>query len=370
METLRRLTAIGLMSGTSIDGVDAALLETDGVDVFANKFSLTRHYDDALKEAIRSLLGEKGQEDKERLRKIEILLTMFHIQAVKDLLAEAEKNIADIDVIGFHGHTVFHNPAYHITRQIGDAGLMANELKVPVVSRFRNVDIKAGGEGAPLEAAYLVAISEKLPKPLGVINIGGVANITVIGENGELLAFHTGPGNALIDDWLRKRHGVEMDFDGVTAARGNPDEKIIAHLLNDDFFRKVPPKSLDRGYFAYALKSIDGLSVPDGAATLTAFTAAAIADGVKNYVEGKPLKWIVYGGGANNPTLVRYLRQYLQAPIEQAAEAGWNGNTLEAQSFAFLAVRSLFGLPLTFPKTTGVEEPSCGGKVFYPETGA
>ncbi|MBR7159045.1 MAG: anhydro-N-acetylmuramic acid kinase, partial [Alphaproteobacteria bacterium] len=195
METLRRLTSIGLMSGTSIDGVDAALVETDGVDVFANKVSLTRHYDDSLKEAIRTLLGEKGQQDKERLRKIEVLLTMFHVQAVKDLLSEAGKTIKDIDVIGFHGHTVFHNPAYHITRQIGDAALLANELKVPVVSRFRNVDVKAGGEGAPLEPAYLMAISEDMPKPLGFVNIGGVANITVIGVNGEMLAFHTGSGN-------------------------------------------------------------------------------------------------------------------------------------------------------------------------------
>ncbi|MBR7158574.1 MAG: anhydro-N-acetylmuramic acid kinase, partial [Alphaproteobacteria bacterium] len=174
-------------------------------------------------------------------------------------------------------------------------------------------------------------------------------------------------GNALLDDWMRKRHGVEMDFDGVMAARGTPDEKIVAHLLEDDFFKKVPPKSLDRDYFAYALKDIDGLSVPDGAATLTAFTAAAIADSVKNYVQDKPLKWIAYGGGANNPTIIRFLRNYLQTPVETASQIGWNGNTLEAQSFAFLAVRSLFGLPLTFPATTGVPEPSSGGKVFYPE---
>ena len=367
METLRKLKAIGLMSGTSIDGVDAALVETDGVDIFANNFSLSRHYNDTLKNAIRSLLGEKGTVDRERVRKIEVLLTMFHIQAVKDLLIEADEKIENIDVIGFHGHTIFHNPAYHITRQIGDATIMANELNVPVVSRFRNVDVKAGGEGAPLEPAYLMAISENMPKPLGMINIGGVANITIIGENGEMLAFHTGPGNALIDDWMRKRQGVEMDFDGLFAAKGTPNEKIIANLLKDDFFSKKPPKSLDRDYFFYALNNVDGLSVYDGAATLTAFTAAAIADGVKNYLPVKPLKWIVYGGGANNPSMIRYLRNYLQAPVENSNQIGWNGNTLEAQSFAFLAVRSLFGLALTFPNTTGVAEPSSGGKVFYPE---
>lgn len=367
MMELKRLRAIGLMSGTSVDGVDAAIVETDGVDVFANNISITRHYEASLKKAIFAVLGDKGLIDSDKVHKAELLLTLFHRDTVKDLLNKAGLSETDIDVIGFHGHTVVHNPAFKITRQLGDAQLLANELKIPVISRFRNVDIKAGGQGAPLEAAYLTAISSDLPKPLGIINIGGIANVTLIGENGEFQAFHTGTGNALLDEWMQKRYGVEMDFDGVEAARGTPDERILAKLFTDEFFAKAPPKSLDREYFRYALTDLDGLSVADGAATLTAFTVRAIKRAVDDFASVKPENWIVYGGGANNPTMMKYLKELFGVNVRNASEAGWNPVTLEAQSFAFLAVRSLFGLPLTFPSTTGVAEALSGGKLFNPE---
>lgn len=369
MTNIRRMTAIGLMSGTSVDGVDAALVETDGVDVFDNAVAITRHYRPELKEEIIALLGNETHQNEEKLNRANLLFTLFNGDTVLELLEKAGKKIEDIDVIGFHGHTLFHSPLLKVTRQLGNPQLLANELGVKVVSRFRNVDVKSGGQGAPLEAAYLVAITRDMEKPLGIINIGGIANVTAIGQNGEIQAFHTGPGNAIINDWMRKKHAIEMDFDGLEAARGNPDMRVVDDLLKDEFFAKIPPKSVDRNYFSFALHEVDGLSVSDGAATLTYFVAAAIKQALDNYLFIKPVKWVAYGGGANNPTLLRFIAKVLKSEVVKADELGWNGNTLEAQSFAFLAVRSLCGMPITYPETTGAPEPLSGGKLFYPFEG-
>lgn len=365
MEEIRKLTAIGLMSGTSGKGVDAALLETDGFDIFENRISLTAHYDDTLKEALYSVVSGAYKGDDDKLRKVELLLTLFHKDTVFALLEKAGKTINDVDIIGFHGHTVLHNAALKVTRQLGNAELLANELKINVVSRFRNVDIKAGGQGAPLEPAFLLSALQNVKKPVGVINIGGVISLTLIGENGEMQAFHTGTGNVLIDSFMHQKYGVEMDFDGLEAARGKPDEKVIEKLLRDDFFAKVPPKSLDARYFDYALDDVQGLSLQDAVSTLTMFSACSLAKSVEDFAFIKPKNWIVCGGGVNNPTLCRCIREVLGGDLMNSSEFGINPDTMEAQSFAFLAVRSLFGLPLTFPQTTGVAEDLSGGKLFY-----
>ena len=364
MEEIRKLTAIGLMSGASGKGVDAALVETDGFDIFENKVSLTNHYDDVLRQALCSVMSGKDSNDEEKIRKVELLLTLFHGDTVRLLLEKAGRSVEDIDVIGFHGHTVLHNAALHVTRQLGNAELLANELKINVVSRFRNVDIKAGGQGAPLEPAFLLAALRDEKKPLGVINIGGIMSVTLIGENGEMQAFHAGTGNVLVDKFMNQKYGLEMDFEGLEAARGKPDEKVIEKLLRDDFFTKTPPKSLDAGYFDYALDDVKGLALQDAVATLTAFSAYSLAQSVNDFAFTKPQKWIVCGGGANNPTLCRYIRESLGSELINSKEVGINPDTMEAQSFAFLAVRSVFGLPLTFPQTTGVAEDLSGGKLF------
>ena len=362
MEVIRPLTAMGLMSGTSMDGVDAALLVTDGVDVFQFGKALNRPYDMEMRAALRSVSGREALKDEARVAEVERKMTLFHAEVVGELLEHAGLRPEDVDVIGFHGQTLFHNPAEHQTVQIGDGDLLAAETRIPVVNRFRYADMANGGQGGPLIPSYHAALARDMEKPIAVLNIGGVANITWIGENGELVAFAAGPGNALIDDWMMKKHGTNMDYDGNMAASGTVDEKIVASMMKRPYFKKAPPKTLDRDEFAERIMdNLEGASVADGAATLTAFTAEAVACGARDFLPKPPKKWIVCGGGANNPTLMRMLRQRLGVPVESAAKVGWDGDAMEAQGYAFLAARSIFGLPLSFPGTTGVPHSMCGG---------
>mgnify|MGYP002536240067 FL=1 len=362
MEVIKPLTALGLMSGTSMDGVDAALLVTDGVDIFEYGKALNRPYDMDMRADLRSVTGRGVGEDSKKIKDVERKMTLFHAEVVSELLDSAGLRAEDVDVIGFHGHTVYHNPAEKISVQIGDGDLLAEQTRIPVVNRFRNSDIANGGQGGPMMASYHAALARDLEKPLAVLNIGGVAKLTWIGENGELVAFDTGPGNALIDDWMMKKHGTNMDFDGNMAAVGKVNEKIVSLMMKSPYFKKKPPKSLDRDEFSLKISEhLEGESVADGAATLTAFTAQAAAAAAKDFLPKPARQWIVCGGGAHNPTLVRMLRQRIDAPISAAREVNWNGDFLEAQGFAFLAVRSLFGLPLSFPTTTGVPHSMCGG---------
>ena len=362
MEVIKPLTALGLMSRTSMDGVDAALLVTDGVDIFEYGKALNRPYDMDMRADLRSVTGRDAGKDGKKIKDVERKMTLFHAEVVSELLDSAGLRAEDVDVIGFHGHTVYHNPEEKISVQIGDGDLLAEQTRIPVVNRFRNSDIANGGLGGPMMASYHAALARDLEKPLAVLNIGGVAKLTWIGENGELIAFDTGPGNALIDDWMMKKHGTNMDFDGNMAAAGKVNEKIVSLMMKSSYFKKKPPKSLDRDEFSQKISEhLEGESVADGAATLTAFTAQAAAAAANDFLPKPAKQWIVCGGGANNPTLVRMLRQKIDVPILAAREVNWNGDFLEAQGFAFLAVRSLFGLPLSFPTTTGVPHSMCGG---------
>ena len=362
MEVIKPLTALGLMSGTSMDGVDAALLVTDGVDIFEYGKALSRPYDMDMRADLRSVTGRNACKDNKKIKDVERKMTLFHAEVVSELLDSAGLRAEDVDVIGFHGHTVYHNPAEKISVQIGDGDLLAEQTRIPVVNRFRNSDIANGGQGGPMMSSYHAALARDLEKPLVILNIGGVAKLTWIGENGELIAFDTGPGNALIDDWMMKKHGTNMDFDGNMAAAGTVNEKIVSLMMKSDYFAKKPPKSLDRDEFSQKISEhLEGENVADGAATLTAFTAQAAASAAKDFLPKPAKRWIICGGGANNPTLVRMLRQKINAPVALAREVNWNGDFLEAQGFAFLAVRSLFGLPLSFPTTTGVPHSMCGG---------
>ncbi|HVT52300.1 MAG TPA: anhydro-N-acetylmuramic acid kinase [Dongiaceae bacterium] len=350
--------AVGLMSGTSGDGIDAALIKTDGETVQEVGPALGEAYDADFRAQVK---GAYGRWDPPA--GLERELTERHAAAVKRLLAKAGKSPAEIGIVGFHGQTILHEPERHRTRQIGDGALLAQRTGIDVVNDFRSADMAAGGEGAPLAPVYHRAIAAKLPKPLAMLNLGGVGNVTWIGPSdseggGTLIAFDTGPANALIDDWMLQRTGEPVDRDGALARSGTVDETAVARFLDNPYFARPAPKSLDRD--AFKGFSIAGLGTADGAATLTAITAATVAAGIR-HLPSKPARWLVCGGGRHNPVLMDALRARLAVSVEPIEAAGWDGDVIEAQAFAFMAVRSLRGLPISFPGTTGVEQPQTGG---------
>lgn len=359
------LTAIGLMSGTSMDGIDLALLETDGETISAFGPTGYAPYTDAERMLLRLALEDARairvrSERPGVLREAEQLITRKHTEAVTAFLTNENLAADAIDVIGFHGQTVLHRPEQGLTVQIGDGAALARVTGIPVVCDLRAADVAAGGQGAPLVPVYHRALAQGLAGEgaVCIVNIGGVSNISYI-DGDDLMACDTGPGNALLDDFMLKATGVPVDRDGREAARGNPDERWIAEALQQPFFNVPPPKSLDRN--AFAALTLADMTTPDGAATLTAFTAAALAR-IVPLLPRPPRQWIVAGGGANNPVMMQMLTQRLApARVVTAASVGWMGDALEAQAFAFLGVRSLRGLPLTYPGTTGVAAAATGG---------
>ncbi|TAH33898.1 MAG: anhydro-N-acetylmuramic acid kinase [Alphaproteobacteria bacterium] len=346
---------IGLMSGTSMDGVDAAFIQTDGENrlVFGAGHYLA--YPADFQKRLESVLGGKGD-----VAGVAAELTQFHIRATRELLATLGKNPGEVDYLGFHGHTIFHDPKNKKTLQIGDAEMLARETGIKVVYDFRSDDVAAGGQGAPLVPIFHRALCRDLPKPVAVLNIGGVANVTYIGANGELIAFDTGPGNAMIDDWIRQHSNQTFDENGETARRGKIDVGILAEFLADSYFTQTPPKSLDRDHFNVSL--VRDLNLADGAATLAACTVQSII-AAQSFFPSAPLQWIVCGGGRKNRFLMDSLRAVLPH-VKNADELGWNGDLIEAQAFAYLAARVIRGLPISFPGTTGVKQPLTGGKIF------
>jgi anhydro-N-acetylmuramic acid kinase len=351
------LRTIGLMSGTSLDGVDAAWLETDGETIGAFGPTLTLPYDDRLRADLRRILGIAATLDPEdrRLKSAVARLTDYHVKAVAALGREA-------DVIGFHGQTILHQPDRRRTWQVGDAKELAWRTGIRVAYDFRTADVAAGGQGAPLAPVYHAALAADLEKPIAVLNIGGVANVTWIGADGSLIAFDTGPGNGPLDDWIMTHTGHAFDRDGALAQSGRVDPSVLTALLGDPYFKRPAPKSLDRLDFAAILASsgLDRLSSADGAATLVAFTAGAVAAAP---LPEKPRHWLVTGGGRRNPAIMGALRSLLGVPVEAVEQSGWDGDALEAQCFGFLAARVVHGLPLSLPGTTGVPHPMPGGRL-------
>ena len=351
------MRVIGLMSGTSLDGVDAALIETDGRRVHGFGPSVTLPYPSPLRAALREILTRAPTlaADDPALGAAEAALTARHAEAVAALGADAE-------LIGFHGQTILHDPGARRTWQIGDAAALARATGLPVVHDFRANDVAAGGEGAPLAPVFHAALAADLPRPLAILNIGGVANVTWIGAGDALLACDTGPGNGPLDDWVGRHTGAAFDADGALARAGREDDTILTRLLAHPYFRRAAPKSLDRLAFATALaqSGLETLSPADGAATLVAFIAAAVA---ATPLPAPPRCWLAAGGGRHNPAIMAALRWRLAAPVETVDAVGWNGDALEAQCFAFLAARHISGLPLSFPETTGVAQPMTGGRI-------
>jgi len=360
---------IGLMSGTSLDGIDAALLETDGEDIAVPGPALGMPYDAETRAMLRAALEEAksvaaGAPVPYSIREAEQRLTEAHAEASKTLLKKAGLRAQDVSLIGFHGQTILHRPAQRWTWQIGDGALLAKLTGIDVVNDFRSADVKAGGQGAPLVPLYHAVLARNAKKanlvsPLVFVNIGGVANVTYINGD-EVLAFDTGPGNAPIDDWAMNHTRKPVDEGGALARQGRVDDRSLAEMLDNEFFEKVPPKSLDR--LDFGIDAVNGLSPADGAATLTAFTAASIARAREHFAD-MPTTWIVMGGGRHNPVLMGELRSRVNAPVLVAEDAGWNGDFIEAEAFAYLAARSVKGLPLSLPTTTGVSRPITGGKL-------
>jgi anhydro-N-acetylmuramic acid kinase len=364
------MKAIGLMSGTSMDGVDIALLETDGERIMAFGPSGGRDYTGEerafLREAVEAAVQISDRTDRTGiLAKAEHLITEIHADAVEDFLIQHGLPREEVRVIGFHGQTVLHRPEAGLTVQLGDGQLLADLTGMDVVYDFRADDMAEGGEGAPLVPVYHGALAEfsTLPRPAVIVNIGGVANVTFIGEDGALLAFDTGPGNALLDDWMMLRLGEARDENGQLAARGQTDARKLEAMLAHPFFLRKPPKSLDRN--AFPLSVIEELSPEDGAATLTAFTAASLIFGAAHF-PAAPKIFVLCGGGTRNASLVGTLRKLLPGRIELAGDLGWDAGAVEAQAFAFMAVRSLRGLPISFPGTTGAPQPMTGGILAQP----
>ena len=362
--------AIGLMSGTSLDGIDIAFLETDGeAQVRPGPFA-TRPYSDAERRLLRAALADaRGLTDATQrpgiLPQAEAFLTRAHGEAVQGFCREHGLDLASVDLIGFHGQTVLHQPGNRLTVQIGDGQELADALGRPVAFDFRTADVMAGGQGAPLVPVYhrALAAGAALTGTVGFLNIGGVANATILSGAAEPLACDTGPGNALIDDFMFARTGAPFDANGALAAQGQPDEALLARWLAHPFFDQAPPKSLDRN--AFNVSGLDQLSDADGAATLTAFTARATGC-LLRHVPERPTLWIACGGGVYNKTLLLMLENELGAEIRVSDEFGWNASALEAQAFAYLGVRAAKGLALTFPGTTGVHAPMSGGRVVQP----
>jgi anhydro-N-acetylmuramic acid kinase len=362
------VVAIGLMSGTSQDGVDVALIETDGEVISRFGPTAYRTYSKAERALLRSATAAAANLTARDARpdlvaRAEALVTDAHAEAVESFLAANGMAPGDVGVIGFHGQTVLHRPERRLTVQLGDGQALAARLGIAVVYDFRAADVAAGGEGAPLAPLFHRALVRRLgyAQPVAVLNVGGVANVTYI-DGDALIACDTGPGNALLDDFVRLRTGGLLDTDGKLAAAGAIDEDSIAKILTHPFFAKPPPKSLDRNDFrGFVGAAFDNCSVEDGAVTLTALTAAAVAR-VVPLLPRAPDIWIVAGGGARNPTLMRVLAARLfPARIETGHAVGWSVDSLEAQAFAYLAVRSLRDLPLSLPTTTGAPRPLTGG---------
>jgi anhydro-N-acetylmuramic acid kinase len=361
------LKVIGLMSGTSLDGIDAALLESDGEDAVRPGANLTVPYDGQTRALLRAALESardvaQGAPVPHSIREAEQVLTQAHAGAVTALLRKAGLMANQVALIGFHGQTILHRPEKRWTWQIGDGALLARLTGVDVINDFRSADVKAGGQGAPLMPLYHAALARRsgLAEPLVVVNIGGVAQVTYI-DGDMVLAFDTGPGNAPIDDWMQRHSGKPVDEDGAFAATGKVDDIALARMLDHSYFDRTPPKSLDRMDFGMA--AVEKLSAADGAATLTAFTAASLAR-AREHFPSPAATWIVSGGGRHNGTLMAQLKTRVNAPVLKAEDAGWDGDALEAQGFAYLAVRAKKGLLLSLPTTTGVKQPMTGGRFW------
>ena len=354
---------VGTMSGTSMDGVDAALIETDGQTVTAFGRTAYRPYTALERDTLRAAMGKwQGPEVEAAAQVVELA----HAELLSDF-PEAE-------LIGFHGQTTFHDPARGLTCQVGDGDVLAETLERPVVWDFRSSDVGLGGQGAPLAPFFHWALARHVgaTAPVAFLNLGGVGNVTLVDPSasapeapGACIAFDTGPANAKLDDYARSHTNHAIDEGGALARAGNVHDDILARLLADPWFAKLPPKSLDRDAFATWGPAVEGLAPADALATLAAATSGAVALGL-DLLDPPPARLILCGGGRRNAALHEMIAGLAPCPVTTAEDEGLDGDMIEAQAFAFLAVRVLIGLPTSAPGTTGVAAPVGGGRVSRP----
>ncbi len=364
-------TAIGLMSGTSMDGIDVAMLETDGEGVVVRRQNLSVPYDPAFRDRLKQGLEDakaitKRDERPGSLAGLERDLTIRHVEAIRFFLSENNILPGDVDVVGFHGQTVLHRPDAALTVQIGDGALLSREIGIPVVYDMRANDMAHGGQGAPLVPVYHAALARNLDNPrwpVCFVNIGGISNLTCVGSDGAIVAFDSGPGNTLIDQWVEAHAGIPFDQGGRIASEGRVLPALAERYLANPFFTDEKRRSLDRNDFRPPEGGDAELS--DGARTLAFVTAAAIFRSAE-HLDEMPKTFVICGGGRHNDTVMKDLMALAGrtgATLLTAEQAGFDGDAMEAEAWAYLAVRSLKGLPLTFPGTTGVEKPVTGGLV-------
>lgn len=357
--------ALGAMSGTSLDGVDAAVVVTDGADIVEFGPTAYRPYMPPERAVLRAALGRLPGEPG----------VAEAAEVVETAHAELLSGFGDVDLVGFHGQTLAHRPDDRLTHQAGDGAVLAAALDLPVVWDFRTADVTLGGQGAPLAAFFHFACARhvRADAPVAFLNIGGVANLTWIDPTrpapeaaGALVAFDTGPGNAPLDDFVMRRTGRSRDDNGTLAASGRVDRAAIDWLLERPYFYKVAPKSLDRDDFAGLAEAVRHLSDSDGAATLAFAVAASVAQGLA-HCPTVPARLLVTGGGRRNPTIMAMLARATGIDVVPVEEVGLDGDMLEAQAFAYLAVRVARGWPTSAPGTTGVAAPVGGGRLSHPE---
>ena len=372
-------TAIGLMSGTSMDGIDLSIISSDGRHEFSNILDDYYEYDKKLQDQLvrlRDLILTRNDllQNSDKLRELERNITLFHADVINQSL---KKYNDPIDLIGFHGQTIFHNPEKKISKQLGDGNLLSQLVKKKVIYDFRQEDIENQGQGAPLTPIFHNLLSKKINEkhkinyPICFVNIGGISNITKIIRKDEKLeenieAFDIGPGNCMIDDWVRKNSEDKFDENGSIAKSGNVNQLILNQII-DNFKILSFKKSLDIKDFDVSFAR--GLSLEDGSATITDFTAYLIAQGIK-YSNGKnqePIKYLLCGGGRKNSFLIESIKNYLSnksnISLDIIDKHNFNGDFIESQAFGYLAIRSYLNLPISFPKTTGCMSPTLGGKL-------
>lgn len=358
MSEFAPIWALGLMSGTSMDGIDTAIIQTDGERVTAFGPASTTPYESDVRDAIRAALG-KSRPDPFVTR----ALTDAHANCIEAIFVEHPEYKDKIAIVGLHGHTVLHAPADGLTRQIGDGPRLAEQVQIDVISDFRSADVAAGGQGAPLAPLYHQALCGDIDGPVLILNIGGISNVTWIGSAGaDPVAFDTGPGNAMLDDWISNTTDFPFDLDGQISAKGRVDGTTLDRLLDNPYFDGLPPKSFDR--LDFSIEAVHHLSPENGAATLARFTCKTIVSNLR-HLPPTASRILVTGGGRRNPTLMCSIAELTNLPVEPVEAVGWDGDAVEAQAFGFLAVRSLRGLPLSLPSTTGVSVPTTGGQLHH-----
>lgn len=358
------LTAIGVISGTSMDAIDVSLVTSDGRDAVSSGAGASYPYRDDTRRELQAVIADAERAGRAPLAELEAAVTADHLAAIRAHIADQRLDLSAIDLVGLHGQTVYHRPEQRFTRQLIDGQAVADALGIPTVDRFRDADVAAGGEGAPFAPLYHRALAQGLEQPVMVLNLGGVGNVTYI-DGETVVAFDTGPASAILDDFMLRRLGRPYDADGALAASGRVHDDLVAGFMANPFFDRPAPKSLDRNDFHRRAQVVEPLSDADGAATLSAFTIESLVAALR-HVPRRPQRWLVGGGGRLNRHFMKRLAERFGVPVEPVEAVGWNGDALEAQIFAYFAIRSVKGLPLSLPSTTGVPRPMTGGRLHRP----